>query len=295
MRQLLFVINPISGGVDKRQAKAEIEAYCPARDWQFRILETTGEDDDRRIAAAIEAHAPDTVVAGGGDGTVNLVARVLLGRTDCRMGILPLGSANGLATELGISSNVAEALEVLRTGQVMPMDALRIQEDHYSFHLADIGYNAHLVQRFERKGRRGQFGYARESIRTIWQRPVARFELTVDGQTFAQRAVMITFANGRRYGTGAFVNPNGHIGDGRFEVCIFQPWPRWYLFWIVLLAFLGRVDESRWVKILSATEATVTATPPLPLQADGEPLGKPARVRVRLAPEKVRLWVPNSN
>jgi YegS/Rv2252/BmrU family lipid kinase len=295
MRRLLFVINPISGGRDKHEEVAAIKAGCAVRNWSYRILETTGEQDDRRIAAAIEAFGPDTVVAGGGDGTVNLVARVVLDHPDCRLGILPLGSANGLATELGITGNVNAALEVLRTGRLIAMDALRIQQDHYCFHLADIGYNAELVARFERAGLRGKLGYARESLRTILRRPVARFELTLDGHSFRQRAVMITFANGQRYGTGAVVNPAGHIDDGCFEVCIFQPWPRWYLLWIVLLAFLGRVDRSRWVKVLPARRAEVVVEPPLALQADGEPLGKPRRISVVLAPTKVSLWVPNSS
>lgn len=294
MRQILFVINPISGGLDKSQTKAEIETYCQTQDWSFNILETTGTDDDRRIADAIDEYEPDTVVAGGGDGTVNLVARTVLGRSDCQMGILPLGSANGLASELGISSNVAEALEVLHQGRTVAMDALCIQGDHYCFHLADIGYNAQLVQHFARdETTRGRIGYARELFRTVRQRPVGRFEITVDGTSFTQWATMITFANGQRYGTGAFVNPHGAIDDGHFEVCVFQPWPRWYSLWIVLLSFLGRVNESKWVKIQPATRATVVAHPALPLQADGEPLGRPTRVSVDLVSEKVPLWIPN--
>jgi diacylglycerol kinase (ATP) len=294
MRRLLFVINPISGGLDKKEPVGRLEAGCVAQNWSYRILETTGEQDDRRITTAIETFAPDTVVAGGGDGTVNLVARVLLDHPHCRLGILPLGSANGLATDLGIPSNVSGALEVLRTGRLVAMDALRIQQDHYCFHLADIGYNAELVARFERTGLRGKLGYARELLRTILRRPVARCELTVDGHSFRQRAVMITFANGQRYGTGAVVNPAGRLDDGCFEVCIFQPWPRWYLVWMVLLAFVGRIDKSRWVKIIPARRAEVVVEPPLALQADGEGLGKPRRVSVVLAPKKVSLWVPNS-
>lgn len=103
---------------------------------------------------------------------------------------------------------------------------------------------------------------------------------------------MITFANARRYGTGAFVNPHGRIDDGQFEVCIFKPWPRWYFFWLAILSFSGRLDESRYVKILSVTEARVEADSPLPLQIDGELYGETKEVMVEMVDEKVRVWVP---
>jgi YegS/Rv2252/BmrU family lipid kinase len=293
VRKLLFVINPIAGGVDKADAKSRIERYCPSRNWTYRFLETTGEADEQRIRSAIEAFTPDTVVAGGGDGTINLVARTLLGHSGCRLGILPLGSANGLAGELGIGPNVEAALEVLSTGRVVAMDALLVQETHYSFHLADIGYNAQLIHNFEQADRRGRLGYLREAVRTLWERPYGRFHLTVDDQEWRTPAVMITFANGRRYGSGAFVNPDGAIDDGWFEVCIFRPWPRWYLIWLLIRSFLGRVESSRWVRILPAQRVRLQVDRPLPLQVDGEALGTTDQVSVAIAKEKVGIWLPN--
>ncbi|MCO6480349.1 MAG: diacylglycerol kinase family lipid kinase [Phaeodactylibacter sp.] len=293
MRQLLFVINPIAGGMDKAEAKARIERYCPEKKWNFQLLETTGDGDAARIEKAIAGFSPDTVVACGGDGTVNLAAQALLGR-DCRLGILPLGSANGLATEFGISKNIEEALDVLSSGKVVAMDALKVNGEHFCFHLSDIGYNAKLIQSFEREGTRGQLGYARQFLRTMRERPVNDYHIEIEGRRLKQRAVMVTFANARRYGTGAVINPRGHISDGQFEVCIFRPWPRWYIFWLGVLFFAGRLDESRYVKILSVKDVTVRTASPLPLQVDGELLGEQVKVRVEILAEKVEAWAPAS-
>lgn len=289
MRKLLFVINPIAGDMDKSQALAQIEQWCSKKSWNHQLLKTTGQDDDARIEEAIAEFSPDTVVAGGGDGTVNLIARILLGK-NCRLGILPLGSANGLATELGISKNVAEALDVLDSGQVVKMDALLVNGEHYCFHLSDIGYNAKLIQSFEREGNRGQLGYAREFLRTMRERPVSLYRVEAGGRQLERSAVMITFANARRYGTGAVVNPRGRLDDGRFEVCIFRPWPRWYLLWLGILFFVGRLEESRYVQILSVREVTVRTGKPLPLQVDGELLGEREKVRVEVVGQKVGVW-----
>ncbi|MCB0587368.1 MAG: diacylglycerol kinase family lipid kinase [Phaeodactylibacter sp.] len=291
MRKLLFVINPIAGDTDKGLALAEIEQFCSERGWNSQVLKTTGQDDAARIEQAMSDFSPDTVVAGGGDGTVNLVARLLLGK-DCRLGVLPLGSANGLATELGISKNVPEALDVLHSGKVVEMDALLVNGEHYCFHLADIGYNAKLIQSFEEEGQRGQLGYARQFLRTMRERPVNRYHIEAGGRRFKQVAVMITFANARRYGTGAVINPKGQMDDGRFEVCIFHPWPRWYLLWLGFLFFIGRLEESRYVKILSVREVQVSSSGPLPLQVDGELLGERREVQVEMAEEKVGVWAP---
>ncbi len=279
--------------MDKAGAKARIEQYCPEKNWQYQLLETTGEGDAARIEEAIAGFSPDTAVACGGDGTVNLVSRALLGK-ECRLGIIPLGSANGLATEFGISKNIEEALDVLDAGKVVTMDALKVNGEHFCFHLSDIGYNAKLIESFEREGARGQLGYARQFLRTMRERPVSKYEVETAGRRFKERAVMITFANARRYGTGAAVNPRGQIDDGRFEVCIFRPWPRWYIFWLGILFFIGRLDESRYVKILSVKDVIVRTALPLPLQVDGELLGERVEVQVEILKEKVETWTPAS-
>lgn len=256
-------------------------------------MATTGEDDARLLRQQLKQQAPDAVVACGGDGTVNLVARTLLG-TSTPMGIVPLGSANGLATDRSIPDNVGDALDVLLHGASLEVDGLLINEEHYAFHLADMGYNARLVQEFESNTERGQSGYARSFLRVARNRPLAKFDIKADGHQFSRRSIMATFANARRYGTGAVVNPNGKLDDGRFELCLFLPWPRWYLIWISVLFFIGQIDKSRYVKIVSCQKLQLNVDRPLPLQVDGELVGEHTAVQVEVLPEKVRMLVPKA-
>lgn len=291
MKKMLFVINPVSGGVDKKAAKNQIERWWQRHNIDGKWLETTGNGDAKALREQLLEEPPQAVIACGGDGTINLVGRQVLGK-DISMGILPLGSANGLATDLGIPDNVGQALDVLREPAQLEMDALLINERYYCFHLADMGYNAQLIQEFESGGSRGKRGYARSFLRVARNRPLAKYTLRTDQGSFKRRSIMAAFANARRYGTGAIVNPRGQLDDGRFELCLFLPWPRWYLLWISLLFFIGKIDRSRYVKIIACQQLELQTDRPLPLQIDGEMIGDYTQVTVNVVPEKVRVLVP---
>jgi diacylglycerol kinase family enzyme len=255
------------------------------------IYETTGDQDEGAIEQQLKRWLPELVVACGGDGTLNMVARQLLG-TDIQMGILPLGSANGLARDLCIPDNVAQALDVLRSGKLLQLDVLLINNKHHCLHLSDMGYNARLIQEFESDAHRGKWGYIKSFFKVVRERPLAKFRVQSGNRTFKRRSVMATFANARRYGTGAIVNPQGQLNDGQFETCLFLPWPRWYLLWMSLLFFIGQIERSRYVKIWPGKRVRVESDRPLPLQVDGELIGECDAVEVEILPEKVQVLVP---
>ena len=291
MKKMLFVINPISGGAEKEDAKQLIEQWWERQGIDARWHETTGEDDAGKLGQQLEQDSPDAVVACGGDGTINLVGRTLLNK-DVPMGIIPLGSANGLATDLCISDNVPQALDVLARPRVKAIDVLRINGEYYSFHLADLGYNARLIEEFESTPERGKLDYARSFLHVARNRPLSHFTVTTAGRQIKRKSVMAAFANAQRYGTGAVINPNGRLDDGKFELCLFLPWPRWYLAWMTLLFFIGQINKSRYVKIISCDELTLRSEEALPLQIDGELIGNCREVKVEVLPQRVKVLMP---
>lgn len=289
--KLLFIINPISGGVDKSDFKAQLQSICLEKSIEFAIFETTGKDDKVLIQKQVEFHHPDIVVACGGDGTVNLVGQALLGRA-VPMGIIPLGSANGMATEFLISKGLDENIKVLLEGKKVEMDVLEVNDEHLCLHLSDIGFNAKLIQEFEEADGRGQLMYFRGFFKTIWQKEGISTLIKTPDRMLKQKTEMITFANATKYGTGARINPNGKIDDGHFETCIFKPYPRWQLLHLTWLFFTGRLKRSKYVRILSTDQVEVSLAHPQPLQVDGEVLGEVATVRVKVRPEKIPVLVP---
>lgn len=291
--RFLFVINPIAGGLDKKQYVDNLREKTAHYAAHLDIVETTGENDRERILDCIRNCNPDAVVAVGGDGTCNLVAG-LLRETDCALGIVPLGSANGLATDLGIPPDVEEATELLFHGKETKIDGILINDEHLCLHLSDIGLNARVVKRFERQKSRGMLGYFRQYVTELMHMEPKRFEFELNGNRFKRRAHMVVIANSNKYGTGAIVNPVGKINDGKFEVCIIRPFPLWSIFALTLALFRGTLKKTRFVKIISCKKIKVFNKPKEVVQVDGEVIGEPKVVTAEILSGAFSIIVPQS-
>lgn len=293
-RRYLFVVNPIAGGASKDPCMDFLKRAFQKRNLPLHIFNTTGEDDYEKAKKAIEETQPTTVVAIGGDGTINLVAQ-LLRDTDLTFGIIPLGSANGMAVELGIPENFEDATRVLLYGSVRPLDAVLINQTYLSLHLSDIGLNAKVVKRFEEEKMRGMWSYTRQFISELFQLRPNKFQLTLDGRkTFNKKANMIVMANATKYGTGIAVNPDGKLDDGYFEICVIKPF-RWYQFFPILFSFLTRrIRTSPHVNIYQCQTARIINRDEEILQIDGEVIGNPKTVDVKILPHAYQVIVPNN-
>lgn len=290
MRKILFIINPISGGVDKRSFRKAITKWCDGNKVDYKFFDTTGENDQVKIKAVLNEFSPSAAVACGGDGTVNLVAQSILDY-DIKLGIIPLGSANGLATELQIPEDESEALKIILSNKTRPVDVLKINNQHICLHLSDIGLNAKLIKRFEKGSMRGKLGYARHFFETLFNKKALHYSFKSDEEDFEEKAEMVVFANAKKYGTGAVVNPLGKLGDGKFEVCIFKPYPWYAIFRLTYLFFSGKLNYSPFVKIYSTTKVKVSSDKAEYLQIDGEPIGKFKKVEVEIASSQLMVLV----
>lgn len=288
----LFVINPIAGGLDKEQYVAYLRKKFDTLQADLAILETTGEHDRQRILLEIQENKPEVVVAVGGDGTCNMIAG-LLKHTKMVMGIVPLGSANGLATELSIPKSIEQATDLLFSGKVLEIDIILINEEHLCLHLSDIGLNARVVRRFERGEKaRGMFGYFKEYIHEVTHLQPKKYTFELAGNQFKRRAHMVIFANASKYGTGAIVNPIGKMNDGKFEVCIIKPFPWWSIFSITIALFRGTLKASPYVKIISCRQIRVFNNRKEVVQVDGEDIGEPEVVSAQIQHKALEVIVP---
>ncbi len=291
MRKLLFIINPISGGTDKNGLRASISQRCEKAGVQYTFQETTGKNDQQLIQGKIDTYQPTDIISCGGDGTVNMVAEVILGKP-INLGIIPLGSANGLAEELCIPEDIDEAMKIIIDGQAKEIDALHVNNKHLCLHLSDVGLNAKLVRRFEKKSGRGKLGYARHFFATLFKQKPIKYTFQSDSETFEARAEMVVFANAKKYGTGAIVNPIGKINDGLFEVCVFKPYPWYDIIRLTYIFFSGKLNYSPFVKIFSTTSITIEGQKPEHLQVDGETIGKHKKIKVDIHKDRLNILRP---
>ncbi|MCA6078498.1 diacylglycerol/lipid kinase family protein [Fulvivirga sedimenti] len=290
--KVFFLINPISGGLDKKGFRSNAEQFCKTHNLSPKFLETTGKDDPSRLAESLKEYQPEILVIGGGDGTVNLAASTLQEiAMQIPIAIIPLGSANGMARELLIPEEPLEALKLILNSNQKNVDVL-VVNGQYSIHLSDLGFNAKLIRKFEKFGQRGKWNYARHFFSILQEQSTSEYSIYINDEVIDIKAHMVAFANARTYGTGAVINPDGKLDDGIFEVCIFRPYPWYALGGIAWKFFIGDIKESPYVKIIPAREALVLVHPDEELQIDGEVIGTVAKVEVSVSEMPLNVLVP---
>lgn len=287
-KKLLLIINPISGSIqDKTETVAEIEKSLEAHGFQLRVWETTGDGDQEKIRLMIKQEPVDAILVGGGDGTIKMVAEVI-SDSDQRIGIIPLGSANGLATSLEIAG-LEDAISAVAQGEEIKMDAIMINGE-LSLHLSDFGFNASLIKKFEDGGERGMLSYFKSSLAQLFDIQPYRFEITIDGKTELINAKMLVIANGNKYGTGALINPTGKIDDGLFEIIAVDPAGFEDIVKISIAMFRGNLNEMESVRIWQASKAVIKNLDKADFQIDGELLGKVEKVTVEVMANPIRFY-----
>jgi YegS/Rv2252/BmrU family lipid kinase len=286
--KLLFIINPVSGGKEKHDWEASIREYFKDKFHLSEFYLLTGKDDKRSVQHYIETIKPDRVVAVGGDGTVKMVAE-LLKETLTPLGIVPAGSANGMAKELGIPSIVEEALDIIVEGESKKIDVIKINEEEICIHLSDIGLNAMLVKYFEHSKGRGMWGYGKAIFRVLWEKQKMRVMIKTDEASVKRKAYMVTLANARKYGTGANINPDGNIADGKFEVVVVR---RLNVFEIIKAIFTDRSFHPQRIEVFSTKNLEMEILRKAYFQVDGEYRGKIASIKARILPQIINVMVP---
>jgi YegS/Rv2252/BmrU family lipid kinase len=292
-KRILLVVNPVSGDVDKSDFTDEIGLSSKEMNFTCRIYYTVGKrkKDSRAIRGLLKRYHPDRVVAAGGDGTCNLVGKTLL-NTGIPMGIVPAGSANGLARELGIPQKLKEAWEVVIRGEEKKMDVLIVNKRFISIHLSDIGLNAKVVERFEQGNLRGLTGYARHFVKALFDSSPLNFKVEMDNRVIRKRAYMAVIANASRYGTGAVVNPKGEINDGYFELLFIRPYTVIQLLKMLVSFFTRPVHAMNYIDTFRCREAVIHNLDLMPVQVDGEIIGRMGKVSVEILPQSLTVLVP---
>jgi len=285
--KILFVINPGSGG-SRVNWTAAIEQYVEEQRIDSKTCLLAGPHDLGVLKQLIDTFSPARVIAAGGDGTVSLVAGLLLS-TPVALGILPAGSANGMATELGIPPTPAEALHIAVHGHVRNSDVIRINNRFICLHLSDIGLNAKLIRNFDNGKVRGKRGYARVVLKTLWRRSRMKVYIKIDDKEIVYDAEMVVLANASRYGTGAVINPPGNLYDGLFEVVVMRRLALSEL--IKMWIGFRRFDPGKMV-VFHTTSAILHTRRKVHFQVDGEYLGKVNDVRAEILPGRLKLIVP---
>lgn len=220
-KQVVVIVNPNSGISSKRRVVSKIISYVNTERYDLTICYTSFPGHATKIACEAVDKGVAIVVAVGGDGTVNEVAKALVW-SNTALGIVPCGSGNGLARHLGIPLNVRKAIEVINRGNTDTIDTMEVNGDS-CFCTAGVGYEAYVGAEYAKEKRRGLITYARKAISGWLRYEPQEYILEVGDQVLIRKALSITCANANQWGNGFHIAPKASLKDGFFDVTITYP------------------------------------------------------------------------
>jgi len=285
-KKCLIVFNPKSGDTDFGTPELMEMADLNLPSFSLSLFETTGGDDSAKIITLYEEFQPDLVLIAGGDGTIKMVAKFLEDK-DCPLGILPFGSANGLAKCMGING-VPDAWEAMREYKIHGVDAIQINGE-LCLHLADFGINANMIRKFEQDDTRGMLGYVKHSLSEIFGSESKKFLLKTGEETIEIEAKMIVIANGDQYGTGAKINCGGLMDDGKFEIIALNPQAADDYLRMTIEFFRGDLHDDPACQTWRLETCEIINLEGAVFQIDGEMFGKPDSVQVQIEKHKYKF------
>ncbi|HEU0302527.1 MAG TPA: diacylglycerol kinase family protein [Longimicrobium sp.] len=276
----LIVINPAAGQADTERVLRLLAGAFAVRGASFDVTSTTEAGHAQRAAKEAVAHGYRAVVAVGGDGTVGEVITGLAG-SDVPVGIVPKGTANQVASNLGIPTDIEAAVEVAVNGVPAPIDLGQLEDGRYFALAAGAGWDAEVMANASRelKDRYGFFAYVYAALRTGVKPPLHRYRIVADGREMRVRAAMVLLANMGQFVTKTIppvqvtVAPDVSYQDGKLDVCIFAPRTVRDVAALVWRVTSRRFQGDPRLVYFQAAEISIQADPPAFTEMDGEPLG----------------------
>ena len=278
---MLFIVNPISG----KKRKAAIIAYLEKMGCKVVCTKYAGE------AEKIAREATESViVAVGGDGTVNEVARGIVG-TDKVLGIIPCGSGDGLALHLGISRYYKQAVKTIMNGKKIKIDSGLINGRPF-FSVCGTGFDAIVSERFAKSGKRGIMNYIEIGLKTWMEYKPQKHIVEIDGQSFEMDASLITVGNSSQWGNNAKITPRADIEDGYLDMTAVDRVSVLEMPALALELMTGTLNWNNKVHCYRGREIKIFRPTPGPAHADGDWFSAGNDLEIRILPQSLNVIVP---
>ena len=288
-RNILFIINPISGTTSKESIPRLIDSTLDKGKFGYDIVETTYAGQAAIIANKAKGMS-DIIVAVGGDGTVNEVARSIVGSTTA-LGIIPCGSGNGLARHLMLPMNVRGAIRVINRCIIRDLDYGIINGNPF-FCTCGMGFDAFISHKFAEAGRRGLMTYVEKVFREgIKYQPETYVLEDAKGHRSTMKAFLISCANASQYGNNAYIAPQASMSDGLLDVIMMEPFELLDAPQVIMDMMNKTLDKSPKIKTLRTNDITVHRERPGYIHYDGDPVMADADVHIRIVSKGVRMVV----
>ncbi|KFF15806.1 diacylglycerol/lipid kinase family protein [Flavobacterium hydatis] len=218
MTYIHFIVNPISGNGKHNITEAFLRNSFPASEFKIEIDYTNRKKHAIELTKAAVANNPNYIVACGGDGTINEVASCLIGTT-IKLGIIPVGSGNGLASNLNIPRKFEKAIEIIRKGTVSTIDVGKINE-HYFFSNTGIGIDSMIIKKYEQSGKRTLIAYVKAALSSSFEFKTQETKLSFDNKEIIANPFLLFISNSNEMGYNMSLTPKASLNDGWLDMIV---------------------------------------------------------------------------
>lgn len=285
-----FIINPMSGPKSKVDVAARIKLHLDHDKFAHDIVYTDYAGHAPELAKMAAEEGCEVVVAVGGDGTVNEVARGLL-HTETALGIIPRGSGNGLARHLQVPLSVDGSIRFLNHGHRSKIDSGNIN-GHAFFTTAGIGFDAYISSVFAGSKTRGLKTYVELILKEVIKYRHLPVKATINGKTIDTDLFVMAFANAAQYGNNAYIAPMADIRDGLLDVCLVRQLDMFKALQLSYAMLANKPAGADSAEYFKTEGVEVTTDHELMHHADGEFLGKASHFVVRMLPQSLHVVAP---
>ena len=275
--EILFIINPHSGS---RRYKTLIRKIRKIDQGLTYVITRHNETVRQLFDQNLDKYRAFVVV--GGDGTVRDSARYLYNREDKVMAVVPNGSGNGFAYELGFTRNIDSLLDDIRRGETMKLDVLELNGIE-CINIAGLGFDSYVAHRFSKGRTRGFFTYLVITIRALFAYRPFQATLMIGGRTITGRYQMACFANNKQFGNYAYIAPFAKPNDGLLDIVLIKPLPFYLYPDFVIRMFLGRLKESKYISFYQTGDPVQVNASMHEFHIDGDPVVFDEPVTLRIA------------
>lgn len=289
-RKILFIVNPNAG---KRVSDFIIQTIRKEfpQNIYYQIAIWKDKDHFEEISDLLLTQGYTDAVAVGGDGTVNHVAKTIL-NTKIRLGIVPIGSGNGLARSLGLSMNIKEVIQQIINGKATVIDHGKVNGIPF-FCTSGIGFDAHIGDLFAKMTKRGLQGYVKITFSELFNYRAKNYTLEFNGQTIQRKAFLITVANAGQYGNDFYIAPQANMQDGLFHVAIIKPFNFINVFGLLAKILSKKAHQSRIIETIVTNKIKITRDQQDSIHFDGEPTYEGKEVVFENDPKSLNVIIGN--
>lgn len=288
-KKICFIVNPISGVGRHKVVEKLIDQHLNRTLFDYEIVYTKAAKHATELAKQAVSRNFNIVVAVGGDGSVNEVARGLIGSTTA-MAIMPAGSGNGFARHMKIPLDLKKAMNIINDAKEASIDTIQLNNETF-INVAGVGFDAHIGWEFAKFGKRGFSSYLKVIIREFPKFKVQDYELIINGIPLHKKAFLISFANGSQWGNNAHIAPLADVADGLMDIAILKNFSFWNIISIGYKLFRKTIHLSPHLETIKAKEVLIKQTNTI-AHIDGEPIEVGHSISIKVNPLSLRVIIP---